>query len=92
MPLTRPRLPIVPAALALLAACSGGGTSPTPTPSANCNSPATITLTAGQYQVVDPSATNGCVRLPAPGSTGAEDIVGVVSGAGQVTQTGVSGP
>jgi hypothetical protein len=86
--------PLVLSAVAtVLAACSGGGgTAPPPTTNANCSAPATVTLSVGQHQVVNPATSGGCIRLPVPGGSGAQYLVAVISGAGQVTQTGVSGP
>jgi hypothetical protein len=51
-------------------------------------------LTAGQHVVVDPSASNGCVSIPAqgPGATEREYLIALTSGSGQVTASGVSGP
>ena len=84
---------ILATVLMVLAACGGdGGTAPPPTTNANCSAPATVTLSVGQYQVVNPAGSGGCIRLPAPGAGGAQYLLAVISGAGQVTQTGVSGP
>ena len=82
-------------ALAGLAAsaCGGGdGTGPSPTTAANCDNPAPVTLSPGQYAVFGLAASSGCVRLPAAGSGGANYFMALVSGAGAVTQNGVSGP
>ncbi len=86
-------LPIL--ALALAAACGGGGgptePPPPPTPQANCDAPAVVNLSVGAHVVLDPATSAGCVRFPTV-SVSAEYLVSIVSGAGSVTQNGVSGP
>ncbi len=77
--------------LLALAACGDGGTDPEPVATANCDTPATLRLSAGQHQVVNPVGSSGCILLAA-GSAEAEYLVAVVSGAGKVTESGVSGP
>jgi len=81
----------------LAAACGGGSTEPPPPPppaSANCDAPTEVVLTPGQHVVVDPSASNGCVSIPAqgPGATEREYLIALTSGSGQITASGVSGP
>ncbi|MEO8448964.1 MAG: hypothetical protein ABI647_04180 [Gemmatimonadota bacterium] len=46
----------------------------------------------GEHQVIDPTQTSGCVRVPAAAAAGAEYIVDVVSTAPNRTNLGVSGP
>ena len=79
--------------LLALAACSGddGGTEPPPTDAAKCDAPAAIALSPGAHQVANPAGSGGCVRLPGA-SAESEYLVSLVSGAGQVTESGVSGP
>ncbi|HEX9755637.1 MAG TPA: hypothetical protein VGA42_08000 [Gemmatimonadales bacterium] len=74
-------------------ACGGDGPTPPPPPPppGNCVQPATAILSPGQHTVLSPAASAGCVRVPAPGAE-AEYLVAVVSGAGQVTESGISGP
>jgi hypothetical protein len=48
-------------------------------------------LSVGEHRVLDPSQTNGCVRVPAAGSQGAEYLIVVASTASTATATGVSG-
>jgi hypothetical protein len=68
-------------------ACSGDSTSPTPV--AAC---ADVTLSPGQSSVLDPSSSDGCIRFPTPGASGAEYLVVVVSTSAQVESGGLSGP
>jgi len=58
---------------------------------ADCTSPQVVTLAVGDHLVVDPAASNGCIRVGVA-SAGAEYLIGVVSGAGDETATGISGP
>jgi len=51
-----------------------------------------VILAPGEYGVYDPAASAGCLRLPAPAAGETEYLVALVSGAGDVTETGVSGP
>jgi hypothetical protein len=82
---------VLPALLGLAACGDGGTTEPPPVTRANCDAPVTITLAAGQHQVVNPAGSSGCIRLGA-GPAEAEYLVAVASGAGKVTESGVSGP
>ena len=54
----------------------------------NCEGAPTVTLAVGDHTVLDPAASDGCIRL-AP--EGAEYIVAAVSAAGAETATGVTG-
>jgi hypothetical protein len=76
-----------------LAACGGddGGTEPPPTTAVKCDTPATLSLAVGAHQIANPASSGGCVRLPGANSE-SEYLVALVSGAGQVTTSGVSGP
>lgn len=67
---------------------------PPPTATADCDGPVDVSLSAGQHVVVDPAASNGCIRIPAqgPGATEREYVLALISGSGQVTSSGVSGP
>ena len=77
---------------AVLVGCGTPGTGPPPPPPpVSCASAAEVSLAPGQHAVYDPAISLGCLRLPAPGASDAEYIVALVSGAGQVTETGVSG-
>ncbi len=58
----------------------------------NCGAVPPVTLTPGNSSIFDPATTQGCLRLPAAGGTGAEYIVVAVSTAGQETTNGTSGP
>ncbi|HET9065126.1 MAG TPA: hypothetical protein VFN22_04820 [Gemmatimonadales bacterium] len=74
-------------ATALIGCGGGGGTGPGPV--VNCASPIPVALPVGGIQLVDASQT-GCVEFA--GVTAAEEYLVVgYSGAGQVTQSGVSG-
>ncbi|HET9513660.1 MAG TPA: hypothetical protein VFO95_07010 [Gemmatimonadales bacterium] len=77
------------AGLVLVAACGDGGTEPPPG-AADCSSPTLVTLAVGQHQVLDATAGNGCLTLPAAGSESVY-LMGLVSGSGTVTDNGVSG-
>lgn len=87
--------PFSPAALCLqiaaattVAAC--GGNSEPPIPDA-CASEAPVSLSAGEFAIVDPVATNGCLVLPAAGASGAEYLVAAISTNGQQVTSGISG-
>src|SRR3990172_7600389 len=80
--------------LVLLAGCGGGGPGPQPPPPppVGCDAPTSISLSVGEHTVVDPGASNGCLRFPSVASGGADQeyLVAVLSGSGLVTSTGVS--
>ena len=80
----------------VLAGCSGDPTSVVPPPppppaSLDCSGQSPLQLSLGQDQVIDPSTTGGCVRVPAADGGGAEYLVVVASTASNRTQNGVSG-
>ena len=79
-------LPVL-AALAVLSGCGKGGTSPAST--IDCDGIAATTLVVGAHAILDPSLTQGCLRLPAAGASGAEHVVVALSAAGQETPNGV---
>lgn len=91
--------PLIAGALvgAGLAGCTKGPVDPPPPPPpppsviAQCGSQAVLQLLAGQHQVVDPAATNGCIRVPSAGVGGAEYIVVVASTATARSTNGISG-
>ena len=64
---------------------------PPPSPVAQCGSQTPLQLSVGQHQVIDPAATNGCVRVPQAGLVGAEYIVVVASAASNRSTAGISG-
>lgn len=76
--------------------CGGDGgvapPPPPPPPAASCNAVASVQLAVGQHQVIDPSQSNGCLRVPAAGAGGAEYLVVAASTSPIRTETGVSGP
>lgn len=75
-------------AAAGLAGCSdGSGVGDT----GACESPVSVELAAGQHAIVDPTATAGCVALPAAGNDSAEYLVVGYSAHGDETPSGVSG-
>lgn len=84
----RPCLALAPV---VIAACGGGGTGPTEPDPAECGSPTIVTLAPGAHQVVDPSTSGGCVRVGAQFGN-EEYLVVLLSGAGDETQAGISGP
>ena len=78
--------------LAGIAACSSGdgGTGPT-VPDLSCSpGPAPTVMNAGEYRILNPNLSEGCLRLPAAAASGAEYLVAALSTAGQVTSTGVT--
>lgn len=80
--------------LPLLAACGGGGggTEPPPPAAANCDAPATVTLSVGEHLVGNPASSAGCFQIPPQAGAEREYLLALVSGAGAVTSSGVSGP
>ncbi len=80
-------------ASALLMACGGDPVGPNggglPSPSVACASVTPVQLAVGAHVVVDPATTNGCIRVPAAGSAGAEYLLVLASTA---TIEGASGP
>lgn len=76
--------------LGALACSSGGGTGPTPTTTVSCETPTVIALAPGAHRVIDPTSSKGCVRISASGAV-SEYLVALVSGAGAVSEGGVSG-
>ena len=81
----------------LMAGCGGDVTDPPPPPppppssTAQCSSQSVLQLAVGAHQVVDPTQTNGCVRVPQAGSGGAEYLVVVASTATNRSAAGISG-
>jgi hypothetical protein len=75
-----------------LTACSGSDTPTTPTIlTLSCSpGPAPTVMNAGEWRIIDPSATAGCLRLPAAGAGGAEYLLAAVSTATQEVPIGVS--
>ena len=72
--------------LAGIAACSSGdgGTGPT-VPDLSCSpGPAPTVMNAGEYRILNPNLSEGCLRLPAAAASGAEYLVAALSTAGQV--------
>jgi hypothetical protein len=87
------RRPIPLVLLAALAACSSGsdGATGPVTPTLSCSpGPATTVLGAGDFRILDPNATAGCLRLPAADASGAEYVIAAVETTGQVTSAGVT--
>ncbi|NOT10052.1 MAG: hypothetical protein HOP28_17805 [Gemmatimonadales bacterium] len=91
------RCPLIFVFASGLAACGGGTTGPGPNPNVllppaeACASIAPTVLAVGQHLIVDPSASSGCLKLPAAGAAGAEYLMVLASGSGQRTTTGVQG-
>ncbi|HEU5154784.1 MAG TPA: hypothetical protein VFU03_08660, partial [Gemmatimonadales bacterium] len=71
---------------AVLAGCDAGRSSQPGGP--DCGGAPTLSLAVGEHRVLDPTASDGCIRL-AP--EGAEYIIAAVSAAGAETATGVTG-
>lgn len=78
--------------------CGGESTGPAPnpgtlpTPSVACIGSPPLQLAVGQHLIVDPAASGGCLRLPAPGSSGARYLMVLTSASSVVSSTGVQGP
>ncbi len=81
--MTRKHWPALGLGLAL-AACGGDPIAPPPPPppGQGCATPQAVALAAGQHTIVDPTASAGCVRLPAAGVAGAEYLVVALSTSG----------
>ncbi len=82
----------LPMMLGIAAACSGGegGTGPT-VPTLTCSpGPAPTVMNAGEFRILNPASSAGCLRLPETGPAGAEYLIAALSTAGQVTSTGVT--
>jgi len=82
----------LPSLLLVATACSGGSdsTGPTTTTLSCSPGPAPTVINAGEFRILNPTATDGCVRFPAAGAGGAEYLVAALSTAGQVTSSGVT--
>jgi hypothetical protein len=76
------------AAAATVAACGGDSEPPSPDACASANE---VSLAVGAFAIVDPAATNGCLVLPAAGTSGAEYLVAAIATNGQQVTTGISG-
>lgn len=76
----------------LLSACGGsdGVTTPTITTLTCSPGPAPTVMNVGEYRILDPTASAGCLRLPAADAGGAEYVLAGVSTASNETPTGVS--
>jgi len=82
----------LPLLLAAAAACSSGdgGTGPT-TPTLSCSpGPAPTVINAGEFRILNPAASAGCIRLPDAGASGAEYLIAALSTTGQVTSAGMT--
>jgi hypothetical protein len=87
-----PRASLSLLCLAAVAACSNGdgGTGPT-VPTLSCSpGPAPTVMAAGEFRILNPAGSEGCVRFPAASPAGAEYLVAALSTAGQVTSAGVT--
>lgn len=90
---TRPSLAVVVAVcLVGVAGCSSSDTPTGPSnPELECLPvPAETVLGPGEFLILDPAASAGCLRLPSAGASGAEYLVVALSTAGQVTASGVT--
>ena len=79
------------ATMALVAGCSNSTALTSPTGS-GCSGASTTQLAAGAHVVIDPSASGGCVRLPAAGASGARHLLMAFSGTAEVTDQGLEAP
>ncbi len=74
------------------AACSSGESPTGPgTPALDCSpGPAPTVMNAGEFRILDPAASGGCIRLPPAPASGAEYLVAALSTTGTVTSSGVT--
>lgn len=84
--------------MAATAACGGGSiTEPPPdpnnlpTPTVACAAQLPLQLAVGQFAVVDPAGTTGCLRLRPGNPGGASYLVVVASTSGQRSSSGIQG-
>lgn len=92
MPLEFPRRVMPVVLLVGSVGCFGGdgGTGPG-VPMLSCSpGPAPTVIAAGEFRLLDPAVSDGCVRLPPAGATGAEYLIAALSTAGRETPSGVS--
>ncbi len=80
----------IPGLLAVTLGACGGSTDPGPA-AVDCDGVTVSTLPVGGHAILDPAATNGCLRLPAAGAGGAEHLVVAYSANGQEAPSGVRG-
>jgi hypothetical protein len=71
-----------------LAGCSDG-TGPG-NPPLDCSAQTTVTLGIGEHQIIDPTQSGACLRLPTAGSAGAEHLYVALATAGQEAPDGIS--
>jgi hypothetical protein len=76
------------ASLVVCAACSNGNEIPNPQP-VDCSTAAITNLPVGEHTIID-ATQSGCVRLPPPGSAGAEYLYVALATEGKETSQGVS--
>ena len=76
---------------AVLVSCSDG-TGPGTDPPLECSAASTRALQVGEHQILDPTTSGACLRLPAAGPQGAEHLYIPLATAGQETPDGVSAP
>ena len=74
---------------------NGAGTPPPgpvipPDQTSGCSQPTAITLSPGGHSIIDPAASNGCIRIPEAGTVGAEHVVVALATNGRETSSGVS--
>ncbi len=60
-------------------------------PALTCNpGPAATVMDPGEFRILNPTNSAGCLRLPETGPTGAEYLIAALSTAGGVTSSGIS--
>ena len=73
------------------ASASACGSDPGPGPAVACGGVVPVTLAPGEFGIVDPAASDGCLVLPAAASAGAEYVVAAIATNGQQVSRGISG-
>ncbi len=89
-PLHRRR--ILPVLLLTAAACSGGDGDTGPSvPTLTCSpGPAPTVMNVGEFRILNPAGSEGCLRLPGAGPSGGEYLIAALATTGQVTSSGVT--
>jgi hypothetical protein len=85
------RLSPILAGAVLVSSCSDG-TGPGPGPTLDCTAASLRELAVGEHEIIDPLTAGSCVRLPAAGGAGAEQLYIPLATEGNEADDGVSAP